>query len=368
MKRQFKTIEKRCKPLVTRDNNQLIVHHKGSLYILDSINGIKTKLCSLPMSTINHFLIWFRIFERMFRLEPRVAICLNNDNILLVYQRGMYRVNMNDGSLVLEHRYGEGISNPLDICHIKGITGFRECIAHGEYSGNTGKKSVSIYIRGMNIDDGWEKAYEFPEKTITHIHSIISDPYRNSVIILTGDEDHESGIWVANNNFKEVTPLLIGKQQYRACCAYPLPEGVLYATDSPLETNHICLMKKGGSEWQSEKLVELNGSCIYSTFWNNKFIFSTTVEPDSNIKGSKYLITNKLGLGIKNRQVEIIAGNLNSGFECINSFEKDFLPMALFQFGSVQFCKGNNSKELYIYPVAVKKYDGDLVVLMEEKN
>ncbi|MDP8219666.1 MAG: hypothetical protein P9M03_13180, partial [Candidatus Theseobacter exili] len=209
------------------------------------------------------------------------------------------------------------------------------------------------------------KAYEFPKNTITHIHSIIPDPYRNGVLILTGDEDGECGIWMAENDFQKVSPLLVGGQQYRSCCAFPTKDGILYATDTPIENNYIYLMKQNGNKWVTEKIKELNGSCIYSTYWKNQFVFSTTVEPDSTIKGKRFWFTYKLGKGIKNNQVEVIFGDLTKGFKCIKKYEKDILPMALFQFGTVQFCQRDESDTLYLYPVAVKRYDSTLIALKE---
>jgi len=363
---KFEIIAKRCKPLFVFNDNEILVYSKGSLFLLDSSNGTKKKICALPMSFIKSILCKFRIFERMLRVEPRTAVRLNKKNILISYQGGMYRVDLKEKKSVFEHRFRIGVNNPLNMCCIENIKGFSNCFAYGEYSENPNKNEVRIYTRGMNIEDKWKKAYEFSKNTITHIHSIVPDPYRNGVLILTGDEDRECGIWMAQNNFQKVSPLLVGDQQYRSCCAYPIKDGILYATDTPLADNYIYLMKNIGNVWVRKKIKELNGSCVYSTRWKNKFVFSTTVEPDSTIKGKRYWFTYKLGKGIKNNQVEIVVGDLINGFKCIKKYKKDILPMTLFQFGTVQFCKGNENDTLYLYPVAVKKYDSKFIAYREE--
>lgn len=364
----YEVLARRCKPLLIMQGNELLIYSKGALYLLNNEKKNKEKLCTLPLTIIKRILCRWRLFERMLRLEPRGAKILDSQNIIFSFNGGMYRINIKDKCLILEHQYRMGINNPLNIGEIKGIDGFQDCIAYGEYCGNSHKNEINIFTRGFGINDQWELKYQFPKHTITHIHSIIPDPYRKSVLILTGDDDNESGIWMAKNDFQEVIPLFIGSQQYRSCCAYPIPEGIIYATDSPIENNFIYFLKYDGIEWSSEKLFELNGSCIYSTFWNNKFLFSTTVEPDSTIKGFKYLLTNKLGKGIKNREVHVISGDLYNGFHCILKFTKDIWPMTLFQFGSVQFCNSDNSEDndiLYLYPSSIKKYDGLLIGLKE---
>lgn len=358
-------IARRCKPLVLLKNNDIVVYSKGSLYLLNSTTHFKKKICNLPMPFAKRILSHVRLFERVFRWEPRTAVPLNEHSVLVSFQGCMYRVDLDSGTANLEHQFRNGVNNPLNVCTILGINGFSDCIAYGEYSGNSNKDSVCIYKRGMHIEDQWEKAYEFPENTITHIHSIVPDSYRNGVLILTGDADSESGIWIARNNFKEVQPLLVGKQQYRACCAFPLKEGILYATDTPTENNYICIIKEDGEKWVRERIMELNGSCIYSAQWKKKLVFSTTVEPDSTIKGKRYWVTSKLGKGIKSDRVEVIVGDLNNGFSCIAKFRKDNWPMLLMQFGSVQFCSSSNSDALYLYPVAVKKFDNSLIAYEE---
>lgn len=64
-------------------------------------------------------------------------------------------------------------------------------------------------------------------------------------------------------------------------CGFALPEGLLYPTDSPLDNNYIQLLRQ---EKTIEKILPIDGSCIYSCHWGKDFIFESTVEPDGIYK------------------------------------------------------------------------------------
>ena len=341
---KFQIKQKRKKILLFLNTNNILTYSKGKIYITNINMNRTIYICSLPLSNIEKIFNYSRILERLFRIEPRNAISIDNENVLIPFKKAIYRINIKSGFITLEHHFKKWESKPLSLSIIKGVEKFDNCIIYGEYGQNKFRRKVCIYKRGMKIDDKWEIAYEFPPNTIKHIHSVIVDKYRNSIIVLTGDSDKESGIWIAKNNFKDVSVLLSGSQQYRACCAYSIKEGIIYATDTPNEKNYIYIIKYLQNNVIIEKIQELSGSCIYSTQWKDKFVFSSTVEPDSSIKGIRYLFTKKLGKGIKGVNVEIIIGNLKDSFKCIKRFRKDLLPMGLFQYGSVQFCAINDGE------------------------
>jgi hypothetical protein len=300
-----------------------------------------------------------RLTERMFRLEPRMAMAITEEKYLISFCGAIYCADIHKGTIICEHKYRQGMNNPMNFCKIEGIDGFDNCIAYGEYWGNVARDDVSIYLRK---GEQWEKAFTFPIGAIQHIHGLIADKYRNCVLILTGDKDDESGIWVAKNNFKEVVPILIGSQRYRACVAFPVAEGILYATDSPLEKNVIAIATKDTGGWRASVLYDMPGPCIYGVKVEGKYVFATSVEPDSRIRGIRYWFTYRLGQGVKDRKSHIIIGSLNEGFKDAVVFNKDILPMLLFQFGNVQFPSGEVKNSIVMYPVSVRKYDGNTVM------
>jgi hypothetical protein len=223
---------------------------------------------------------------------------------------------------------------------------------------------VSIYCCKKGYLN-WEKLYTFDEYQINHIHSIVPDPYRNRVWILTGDLGESSGIWFTDDNFKTVNKFLVGSQSFRSCAAFPIPQGLVYATDTPLENNKINIMNSQNNSSYIEPIYDLEGSCIYSSQVGMDLLFSTTVEGTSSNRNRFFrLISYKRGNGIKSWNSEIVIGNLYAGFRKIASFKKDILPMGLCQFGSVTFPNGENlSNTIVLYGNALKHIDGKMLVL-----
>lgn len=346
------------KPLCV-DKEMCLSYRKGGLYFHSSIMDNPKYFRMFPMTKKQKVFSQIRLTERLFRLEPRVAIKIDKNKYLISFCGAIYCADLQKESLTLEHKYRKGMNNPLNLCAIKAIHGFEDCIVYGEYWGNASKDEVCVFKRKNSI---WEKAFIFPKGTITHIHGIFADPYRNCVLILTGDKDEESGIWIATNNFKEVKPLLVGRQLYRACVAFPIEEGIIYATDSPLEKNVIAIAKKDIETWKEKVLCEIPGPCIYGKEVEGKYIVSTSVEPDSRIRGIKYYFTYRLGIGVKDRYSHVIMGNNKEGFKEIIKFKKDIFPMLLFQFGNVLFPSGVIENCTIMYPVSVSKYDGNTVM------
>ncbi|VDN46176.1 conserved protein of unknown function [Petrocella atlantisensis] len=362
---QIKTVARRCKPLYFFDKDLILVYSKGFLYLLNASNGTKDKVCAMPIGLIRKILSQFRIFERILRIEPRLAVPINHDNLILPCKGVFYRVNLKDKNITIDHVVREKMSNPLNICVVKNIEGFSDCIAYGEYGSNPCKDEMHIYARGLEIWDGWEIKYTFPSRTIKHVHGLIADPYRMGVLVLTGDTYKESAIWLAKQDFKELLTLAGGSHLYRSCWAFPKKEGIIYATDSPKEENYICLLKQVDDNWYVEKLKKLIGPCIYAGWWKDQFAFSTTVE-QSNAKQKKYYKMHPENLDTKTNQVDVVVGNLERGFACITSYQKDRYDLNFFQYGSVQFCNTESGHELLMYPVAVKKNDGKLLVWSDQ--
>ena len=346
------------KPLHIGDQ-QCLSYKNGKLYTHSLITDIPVYFGRIPMTKKQRVLSQIRLMERMFRLEPRVAIAIYAKKYLVSFSGALYCADSQNGTIMCEHIYRQGMHNPLNLCTIKDIGGFDDCIAYGEYWGNTVRDEVSVYARKNSI---WEKVFTFPIGKIQHIHGIVADPYRNCVLILTGDKDEESGIWIAKNNFKKVEPLLIGSQRYRACVVFPVEEGIIYATDSPIEENVIALATRDTNGWSERVLFHMPGPCIYGTKVEGKYIFATSVEPDSRIQGKKYWFTYRLGKGVKDRYSHIIMGNHREGFKDLMKFKKDILPMLLFQFGNVQFPSGDMKNSIIMYPVSVSKYDGNAII------
>lgn len=302
----------------------------------------------------------FRVVERLFRLLPRLAIKYQNNQFLVASQGGVYLLNFNDLTKSLIQAARCGFTTPLAFSEFSGA------IYWGEYGDNPARTDVNIFKYTQN--EGVKIAHTFRSGEIRHIHNIIHDEYRHCFWIFTGDNEPNSGIWWAKEDFSSVLPILTGKQQYRAVIGFATPEGLIYATDAVEEDNYVYMVKicldKIGSVTQ---ICPINGSCIYGTELRDYYIFSTTVEPHEG-RGLLNLFSYRLGRGIKSRYASVIAiRKTDYNVKTILTIRKDWLPMKLFQYGSIQFPGGQNfSNELTCNIVACEKFDGNTMKLLVE--
>lgn len=329
-----------CRGKVLCATEQYVLYYrKGCLFVAHTDTS-DTVMQSYPLGTRFSGL---SVLERLTRSEPRCAVMLSKDVALISFSGAVLRYDIRSNKLITEHLYDKGMRNPLQFC-VRPMADGDKNVYYGEYIWNQEKGPVAVFKREKNV---WGKVYEFPANSITHIHGIVYDPYRNCFYILTGDADSESGIWVADEAFATVKPLLIGKQAYRSCVAFPTENGLLYATDTPLGKNGIYAATVQGDNCTTiEEKYVLPGSCIFGTYLGNKFYFSTTVEPDSTLPNWRYRLTNKLGAGILDRYSHVIQVEPDGSAKEIFKRKKDALPMWLFQFGNIQFPYNETDKLL----------------------
>ena len=299
-----------------------------------------------------------KLAYRLLRLGIRTALAIDKENVVLSVGNWLYELNLNTGLMSKGYFCGEGI-RPLIITEVKGIQGFEDGLYYGGYLSNMNEKPVSVYHRtGV---DHWDIVYTFPEKTINHVHNIITDTYRHSLWIFTGDFDEASAIWKVTDGFKKVERVACNNQKYRGCVVFTLPEGLLYATDSPFTDDYIYLMNT--ETYEVKKMIPIAGSCIYGCQWKDNYVFSSTVEGDGrNTPRVEFYFGRKRGAGIKDDYVHMYCGNLQEDFKEIYKEEKDCMPYYTFQFGVFKFPYGvNNTDYLYFQPVATK--DNDLKLM-----
>ncbi|MBR5747470.1 MAG: hypothetical protein IKY01_01645 [Prevotella sp.] len=343
-------------PLCYLPDGRLACYQRGNMVLFQ--DGKNTDRVPVSISGKERLLGWSKLATRLFRFGFRAAAAVDNRHVVLSRGNILHELNLMSGELSKGWNSGEGI-RPLVLSEVQGIEGFKDGIYFGGYLHNNEKKPVNIYHR-KGVDD-WEVAFTFPEGAINHVHNIIADPYRQCVWILTGDFDDAAAIWKATDGYKKVGRVAFGDQKWRGCVAFAIPEGILYATDSPYSKNHIYLMKEDGSV---EIVGDLCGSCIYGCQWKDKFVFSSTVEADGRDESLKELLfSKKRGEGIEDNYVRLYVGDLTNGFHVIYKEKKDWLPF-IFQFGAFKFPAGvNNGDSLYFQPVATRDNDMSLMVL-----
>lgn len=324
-------------------NKYTLIYKKGYLYVYDNEENV-----IIAKKKIGNWIEKNTLISRLLRKEPRCAVKLGESSFLISYNGGVWNYDFKSNILFKEHSYGKGMKNPLSFC-VETKSKGENNIYYGEYIWNENKGPVAIYRR----DSSWKKIYEFDAGEITHIHSMVFDKKNQCFYILTGDEDSESGIWVANYDFTDVKPLVIGKQKFRSCVLFPTFNGLLFATDTPLENNSIFLLRKDNETIEIDKIVSLPGSCIFGGIINNEFYFATAVEPDSSLPELRYRVTYKLGKGIKDRYSHIFRVTNSGNIEEVYKEKKDILPMWLFQFGNFIF-PYNETSDVIVVSQALK--------------
>lgn len=392
----IEVLKTRCKPICVH-GEELIVYSKGTLYFYHK-NDCMTPICKLPMGTVKTylrkipifrnsirteinpsmtlaleppmgvivpFMLKYRIFERLFGGKmPKTGIIDSNGNLWLSHGEYLLSVDLIQKKILSRYKFENG--GPLNkVTIINNLSNFDNGIVYGEYFANSDRKKVNIYFKSDNSLT-WQKIYSFNEGTIRHIHNIVPDYKRKRVYILTGDENKEPGIWIAENNFKSVRPLLVGKQAYRACVLFINEDYLIFPTDTPLEKNNLTSVNNICETPIIERQRELPGSSIYGDSTKDKLIFATTVEPDSSILYSKgrlnYMLSYKLGDGIKDRYSHLFIGNLDDGIvEEVCKFKKDIFPPGMFGFGSMIVVADANHQCVYVYPINVRTYGGCLL-------
>lgn len=335
----------------------------GTLYWRERGNTKLKKIASLFERKFMRFLVKSRLVERLLRLEPRFAIPIKPYTYFMSWDGGLYNILVKDQRVEKIHDYGQHMHNPLSATYVHGLNGFPDGLYYGEYWGNSDRDKVDIFC--VNDSEKVERVYSFPAGSIRHVHGISVDRPSNRLLICTGDRDEESIIWEAYDGFKTIKPIIGGEQKYRTCMVYKVPQGLLYATDSPTEDNAIILYSEISKK--TEQIYQLPGPCIYSLeipqeLNHSVYAFATSVEPDDSATNKRSYLTSKLGPGVKKPETAIILGNLELGFQEIVSLKKDRWPLKLFQYGNIRFSNYQRKEQLWFSPISTKKYDGKTLV------
>lgn len=339
-----------------QDDNTLLTIKSCRIHLLSFETLDIREIVRLPQSILVRLIAISRLARRVLRMDTYCSIQIDDYHFLISNKGAIYNIDISKQKVILEKRNLPGIK-PLSFCRISNIPGFDELTCYGEYVKNSIKQSIKIM--GRDLTGEWKCLHVFSAGEVGHVHSLAPDPYRNCVWIFTGDYGDAAAIWRATDNFKHVRCILRGKQQYRTSLGYPVPEGIIYATDSHLERNSIRLLRLTNNSAVDEKLYNLSGSCIYSMKLGNKYIFSTSVEPGQP-SGRIFcdLIDTKLGPGILSNECDVIAGNPEDGFELALKWKADKWPKRLFQFSSIIFPMSTSSNNyLPVYGQACMGHD-----------
>lgn len=347
------------KALYILNDGNLVVYKKGSIQIYSYKDEAVLSTIHFQLPLWKRFAVKFRLLERALHLDARWAVEQSPGEILIQFNSKFYILNTSNNTLTEE--YIPVIGKPLFIRQIENIPGFNNGYILGDYYGNNNRDPVNLYWKLENTDK-WVKCYTFQKYSVRHIHNIIPDKKHKCLYILTGDEDNESGIWVARNNFKDVEPFLVGRQEYRSCQMLVSQDDIFYITDSPSEKNKICKIINNTFEC----VKDISGTCIYGTIYNGNLIFSTTCEPEAHASNRiSYWLSNESGAGIIKNYVDLCILSSDGNVDILDRFEHDGLPLRLFQYGTITFTNFMNNI-CYLTPMSVRKFDMNIFKLYFE--
>jgi hypothetical protein len=283
---------------------------------------------------------WWRNLSTRNRLSFRLVrdgfhalAILPQGNTVAAVPGAIATLRAGESRFQISHRLRRG-TRPL---HITATPDGR--VFWGEYFDNPRRDEVYIYA---SLDQGitWQVAHVFSKGSIRHVHNILYDRWENCLWIFTGDYGAECRILRASLDFATVDEVAGGSQQTRAVAAVVNEDGLYFASDTPLEQNHIYYLSRRG---RILTLGTLPSSSIYACKNRSGMFFSTMVEP-SAVNPS--------------RSVSLFGSEAGGEWQSLAAWKKDSWPMKLFQYGNAFLPDGENSTDLLaISTIAVEGAD-----------
>lgn len=297
--------------------------------ILRSVNGGETweELARLSVPLRARAGANSRMLRRLLRIGVHHLLPCSDDALVVLGFGRVFRVEAETGRVQDVTAIHGG--RPLN------LERFGTALYYGEYRPNPERSPVSVW-RGRDGARTWEAAWTF--EGIRHVHGVFADPWSGDIWLTTGDEDAESGLWVTRDDFSTLERVLGGTQQWRVVQIVFTYEHIYFGSDTPRERNHIYRMDRSGEN--VTPLVEVEGSVFHGIRRGDRLLFSTACEPSR----------------VNTRRVaEVWMSTQEAGWCRIAHFEKDWLPMKLFQYGQVLFPAGTGeSGYLWLTPFATR--------------
>lgn len=345
----------RYTPLTYLSDDTILLYKKGKIYCYNFLLKKIELYATFPFSFLYDILAYSRFLSRLLRIDVRIGLKYSTNKCLLVRGGFFYSLDLKERILSKGNRISKG-NYPLNIVEIVGLSGFTDGVYFGDYFYNPLKDTVNIWIYISEKEQ--EIVYTFPKGQVNHIHGLIPDNDNNCIWILTGDFDDAAAIWKATNNFDTLELVLSGNQDYRTCVAFPYDKGLLYCTDSPFKTNSLYYLLRNNEKWEIKKIMDINGPVIYGGMYKQKYLFSTSVEPDGRFNRFRNLITRVRGQAILDDYSYLYYGDMEGGINVVARYRKDVLPFGLFQFGAIRFPTNMHiASNLLMYCIGTKKND-----------
>lgn len=271
---------------------------------------------------------WWRRMTCQSRLSSRLvrdgfhALAVHsNGNLIAALPGAIATLRKDDSEFCVTHRLLRG-TRPLHICSTPDGRAY-----WGEYFDNVRRDDVHIYA-SSNGGLRWDVAYTFPRHAIRHVHNIVYDCWAKCLWIFTGDYGRECKILRASLDFSTVDEIVAGNQQARAVAVIVDESGLFFASDTPLEQNHIYHLDGRG---RLEQHAAITSSSIYGCRTRGGMFFSSMIEPSE---------------ANPSRNVTLYGSADGARWDALAHWRKDRWQMKYFQYGNAFLPDGENSTDL----------------------
>jgi hypothetical protein len=285
------------------------------------------------------FFAKFRILRRLFRLDKsNVVLNSKKNGAIIIYQKYIYFYCLKKKTFNIVSE----LKNHRNVLH-NSIAVTKNGIFFGEYGPNRYKTKVPVWA-SFNDGRNWKIIYNFPSRSIKHIHGIYNDPFENNLWITTGDSNGECYLFkVPNKKFSNIIQYGDGTQKWRAVSLLFKKNYIIWGMDSPLQASNLQIFNKKTKKLK--KGCSFPGPVWYSkTFSDKSAILQTSVE---------------IGDGVKSNYSSLFYSKDLISWSEICKFKKDIFPKKLFKFGVIAFSEGiQTSKDFLFSAEGLKKIDG----------
>lgn len=215
-------------------------------------------------------------------------------------------------------------------------------IYFGEYSMNPERLPVRVW-RVVPDLSGWELAAEL--KDARHVHGVFRDPFEAATLWVTvGDGPGECRLLCAREGFRTIEAFGEGSQIWRAVNLFFTETHVAWITDSPLELNHACRIRRADGSLEVGQAVDCPAWYGCTTVEGLHLAF-TTVEQ---------------GAAVLNNESSVLVSRDAFTWEKAYAFRKDFWkPLKLFKYGVIAPPSGElSAEEIYLSGEGLVGLDG----------
>ena len=293
---------------------------------------------ALPLSAKERLFSKLRLTRRALRLDKSNAVFNRaRDGVVVIYRGNVFFFDLTAGALTKTAE----LRQCRNVLH-GGIAVTPHGIYFGEYGSNPVRDAVPVW---RSTDDGrsWQVVYEFPAKSIRHVHGVYHDPFTDRLWLPTGDRAGECYVASANADFSDVVTHGDGTQVWRPVSMFFEADRIVWPMDSELQTSHLQVFDRASGRLTEHRAFP--GPVWYGKrFTDGLAILQTTVE---------------IGAGVQSDCSHLFVSENLTDWHEVAKFKKDLWPVRHFKAGVIAFADGSQaSDDFVLFGEALAGLDG----------